>query len=278
MHSAPAVRAADWRSDAFHTVAPGIPLPPIAGAAFAAAGGAPGEWSCIASPVHCVAGMTAVTLQRSGCLTLEPEEAAALAAGFNRTFTGDGPRLIAGRGGVLICTFAQALEVETRDPQAVAGGDVFGFQPVGRDAPRLRRLMSEMEMWLFEHEINRARGAAGRKPVTGLWLWGQGAVPAVRPVLAGWTAGRDPLFSAFGDASEFPSPAAAGVLVSDDTPGSDTWTDVERRWLAPAAAALRAGSLRRLELCAGGSRSSVSRGPHFRIWRRLKAWWEYFDE
>jgi len=277
LHADPAVRTPGWRGEAFQVIAPGTPLPPVAGAALAAAGGAPGEWSCIASPVHCVAGMTAVTLPRNGCLTLEPEEAGALAFGFNRTFTGAGPRLIVGRGAVMICTFAQALEVETHDPQAVAGGDVFGFQPVGRDAPRMRRLMSEMEMWLFEHEINRARGAAGRLPITGLWLWGQGAVPAAPPMLTGWTAGRDSLFAAFGDAAEFPSPAVAGVLVSEDTPGSDAWPEVERRWLAPAAAALRAGRLRRLEFCAGDLRVRVSRGPHFRIWRRPRPWWEHFS-
>jgi hypothetical protein len=103
-------------------------------------------------------------------------------------------------------------------------------------------------------------------------------VPPVRPVLPGWTAGRDSLFAAFGDTAEFPSPAAAGVLVSEDTPGSDTWSDVERRWLAPAAAALGAGRLRRLELSAGGRRCSVSGGSSWRFWRRPRPWWEYFDE
>jgi hypothetical protein len=276
LRAAPTVPAADWRSVAFQGLAPGVDVPPVAGAALGAAGGAPGEWSCIASPVHCVAGMTSVTLPRDGCLTLNREETAALAADFNRTFAGGGSRLIDGRAGVLVCRFEQALEVETRDPEGVAGSDVFGCLPTGRDGPRLRRLMSEMEMWLFEHRINRARGARGLPPVTGLWLWGAGAVPAVPPVGSGWSAGRDPLFAAFGDAQSLPSPPGAGVLVSDDTPGSATWPEVERRWLAPAAAALASGALDRLELCAGARLVRVTGGWNWRVWRRPRPWWEYF--
>jgi hypothetical protein len=42
----------------------------------------------------------------------------------------------------------------------------------------LRRLGAEIEMWLHDHPINDARRRRGELPVTSLWLWGAGAVPA----------------------------------------------------------------------------------------------------
>ncbi len=278
--ASPAVRTADWRAAAFRAVSGAQSLPSIAGTALAAVGGGgvAGGWGCIATPVHCIAGMTAVAMHADGRLTLNDAQAAVLAADFNRVFAGAGVRLVVGPAAVLICVFDRALEVATHDPEAVAGGDVFGFQPAGRDAPRLRRLMTEMEMWLFEHEINRAREAGGLRPITGLWLWGEGAAAPALPTLQGWTAGRDPFFAAFGDQAHFPAVAGAGVVVCDDHPGSLTWPDFERRWLAPAVEALRSRRIRRLDLGAGRLCRSVVGGFHWRLWRRPVPWWESFDE
>jgi len=47
--------------------------------------------------------------------------------------------------------------------------------------------------------------------------------------------------------------------------------------LAPAAVALHAGRISRLDLSAGGRRFSVGRGPNLRFWRRPRPWWESFD-
>ncbi|HWJ35100.1 MAG TPA: hypothetical protein VNR70_07525 [Steroidobacteraceae bacterium] len=277
--AASSARVADWRAEAFRVIAPdATPMPPMATAALRAAfGEAPGAWVCFATPVHFSAGMSSVTMPGDGVMELSPEEADALAIDFNRTFAGAGVRLWVGRSAVLMCVFDRMLEATTHDPEAVAGHDVFGFQPAGRDAPRLRGLMSEMEMWLFDHSINRARTAHARRAVTGLWLWGGGPSGASIPTTRGWTAGHDPFFAAFGDATRFPHEAGPGVVVCSDHPGSSSWPDLEQRWLAPAAAALRSGRLRRLELSAGERCFSVGRGAKLRFWRRARPWWESFD-
>ncbi len=286
---------ADWRAEAFRVLAPQASItPPIAATALAAASSSaastvnaapaapPGAWCCIATPVYFTAGMSSVTMPDDGLVQLHPDEAAALASDFNRTFVDAGIRLFVTRAAILVCVFDGALEVTTHDPEAVAGHDLFDFQPAGTDAPRLRRLMSEIEMWLFDHALNRARTGAGRRPVTGLWLWGGGdARPApagpLLPAVHGWTAGHDPLFAAFGEATRFPTEAGPGVVVCTAQPGSATWADVEQRWLAPAAAALQSGRITRLDLSAGGRRFSVGRGPNLRFWRRPRPWWESFD-
>ena len=288
------VAVADWRADAFRALMPEAPMPPVGAAAWHAAparvkpdpaarcatGSAAAEewaWVCVATPVHLSAGMTSVALPRDGILALGPLEADALATDFNRVFGGDGVRLARGRAGVLLCAFDQIMEVNTHDPEAAAGQDVFGFQPSGAHAARLRRLMSEIEMWLFEHEVNRLRLVRAELPVTGLWLWGGGPTSAVMPVARGWTAGSDPFFSAFGNAEAWPSAPGAAVIVCDAHPGSEEWAEMERRWLAPAADRLRSRRLSRLDLSAGARRLSIGTGAHWRIWRRPRPWWESFE-
>src|SRR6202162_1928986 len=212
----------------------------------------------------------------AGNLDLPPGEAAALSADFNRVFAGADVRLSVGRGELLLCLFDERIEVATRDPEEVAENVVFGFQPTGPDGARLRRLMSEMEMWLFDHPVNRARAAQQRRPVTGLWLWGGGPTGEALPPVRGWCAGQDPFFGAFGNKHEYPRAAGSGVVVCAEQPGSSEWLAVERRWLVPAVADLRSGRLQRLDLSAADRRFSVGKGPNLRFWGRPRPWWGSF--
>jgi hypothetical protein len=271
-------RAADWRAEAFRAiVSEPVPVPPLAAASlYASLGDVPGAWVCLATPVHLVAGMSNVTLSQSGILDLGRAETESLATDFNRVFDDAGVRLLVGRPALLLCVFDRALTVATHDPEEVVGRDPFDFQAAGADARRLHRLMSEMEMWLFGHAVNRARAARSLLPVTSMWLWGGGAPVSALPIALGWTAGRDPLFAAFGAAREFPNEAGGGVVVCAEQPGSTAWPEVEERWLAPAVAALRSGRIRRLELSAADRRFSVGRSQAWRFWRRPRPWWESF--
>ena len=255
-------------------------MPPIGAMALrgAMAGGAAGgAWVCVATPVHLSAGMTHVTFPMDGVLQLQPAEAAALTADFNTVFEGAGVRLVAGLAGALLCVFDRPLDVLTHDPEVAMGHDVFGFQPSGGDAPRLRRLTSEIEMWLFEHAVNRQRTQRGLLPLTGLWFWGGGPVGANDVALPIWAAGEDIFFAAFGAASEWAGESGSGVVVSNDYPGSATWPEVERRWLQPAVAALRAGRLGQIHVSAAQRRFTITRGLSLRFWQRARPWWDYFD-
>ncbi len=297
-------QGADWRFEAFGVIAPvGTPMPPVAAMALHAASGrnvgsspdaaaqavtgaatqavtdaaaqaAPGAWVCVATPVHLLAGMSSVSLPEDGIVELSADDARLLAVDFNRVFAGAGVGLSVGRAATLLCVFDRTLDVAARDPEGAMGRDVFEFQPVGSDAPRLRRLMTEIEMWLYDHKVNRERAALGRQPVTGLWLWGGGTTNSQMPTVHGWVAGRDPFFAAFGAQMRFPPEASSGVVVCSDYPGSSTWLDTESRWLAPVASGLHSGRIERLELSVAERRFTVTRGRNWRFWRRPKPWWE----
>jgi hypothetical protein len=274
------VAVADWRADAFRTIAPPhAPLPGVAAAAlYAARGPVDGASVFLATPVHYLAEMTNVRLPAGGVLTLRGPEAEALAADFNRIWNGAGIRLLSGRSAGLFCVFDRPIEAASVDPGDVLDRHIAEHLPTGAAAPLLRRLMSEIEMWLFEHAVNRTRIADGAPALTGLWLWGGGPAVTSLPPVNGWTAGEDPLFNAFSARPEEPQRGpAAGVAVIAAEPGTPEWRERELGWLARSVAELRAGRIERLDLSAGHRCFSVTAGWSWRAWRSPRPWWEAFE-
>jgi hypothetical protein len=269
----------DWRAAAFRRICPSESMPAVAAAAlYAELGAVDGTWVFMATPVHYVAATSSVRLPREGVLQLEQSEARELAADFSRLWRGGGLKLVAGTRGTLYCVFDKPMQASTEDPQAVLGRDIWDFLPTGADAPELRRVMSEIEMWLFEHAVNRVRAVRAAADLSGLWLWGGGAMLPGLPPLRGWTAGGDALFGAFPARSQFLCGAGAGVVVLDEVPGSAQWPEAESRWLRPALAELRAGRIAHVDLSAGHRCHRLSAHWNWRFWRRTRPWWESFDE
>jgi hypothetical protein len=271
---------ADWRAQAFRLIAPEAAcVPAVATAALApGASRARGSWVCVATPVHLLAGMTSIGLAADGLLEIDSSEADVLAADFNRVFAGGGVSLERGRDALLLCRFDEPLRVTTSAPEEAAGRDLWPYLPGGDDAARLRSLTSEIEMWLFDHEVNRRRQEAQRPVINALWLWGGGAGDAAPPALSGWTAGDDPLFSSFAPVSRYPGAATSGVVTVPDWPGTPSWHDVEERWLTPALADLRAGRLARIELSARRRGLQLNARALRRFWRRARPWWEILTD
>lgn len=264
----------DWRADALRLVAPTAAIPGIAAAAlFAEQGSSEGASVFIAAPIRYVAEMSSVRMPADGILHLPRSEADALAADFNRVWDGAGVRLLAGRFTDLYCVLDQAVNAATHDPEDVRGRPIDAYLPTGSGSPRLRRLMSEMEMWLFEHAVNRIRSARSVPAVSGLWLWGGGAPATSLPVIAAWSMGDDPLFKALGAGRDA---AASGVAVVASDPGTAEWRDLESHGLQRSFADLHSGRIDRLALSAGHRCFSVRGRWNWRPWRRHRPWWESF--
>jgi hypothetical protein len=269
----------DWRADAFHVIAPQAPtMPGLSAVALFAASGAVGEaWVFFATPVRYVAEMSNVRMATDGILSLSHAEAETLAGDFNRVWHDAGIRLMTGRSAELFCVVEQPLPATTRDPEDVLDRHIDNYLPSGAGAARLRQLMSEIEMWLFDHAVNRTRMACDVPQVTGLWLWGGGATLASLPSVQGWTAGNDPFFGSFPGAGTGAADGAdSGVIVAADAPGTEAWREVESRWIEPALEQLRFGRLSRVELSAGDRCFSLSARWSWRFWRRRRPWWEAF--
>jgi hypothetical protein len=194
-----------------------------------------------------------------------------LALDFNRIWRDSGIAMKVGRFADLFCIFDAPLRVSTQDPEAVLDRHIEDFLPQGADAPRLRRLMSEIEMWLFEHAAAGASQARHSSTANGLWLWGGGALRTAPALLDLRSAGEDAMFSYFnGDVSR------GGVVVAP-RPDSAEWPAAEARWLEPAVTALKSGQVKRL-LLSGDERCFTIRAANLRrFWRRDRPWTEHFQ-
>jgi hypothetical protein len=127
----------------------------------------------LATPVHFVAGLSSVHLDARGLLEVEQGARQALAAEFNAVFAESGFRLEALASAFLL-TGPRTSQVSTVDPARLIGASIDEALPPASDAPTLRRLSAEIEMWLHSHPINEERQRRGRLPITALWLWGGG--------------------------------------------------------------------------------------------------------
>ena len=162
------------------------------------------------------------------------------------------------------------------DPGDALGEDVFEHLDTRPEARRWRRLESEAQVILHNHPLNARRAARGQAPVNALWLWGGGCLPAatVEHGATGYSSDATvrALAAAGGQARELPGgfTGAAGVY---DLEGSRDLAWIEREWLLPALAALRAGRIAALCLDDGDGWRLVLRRRHaLRVWRRPLAW------
>jgi hypothetical protein len=261
-----------------------------------------GQCAWLATPLHLVAGLDTVHLPRDGILALSPEERESLAADFARSLGGGGLALVpAGREAFLLLGLELGA-VRTVDPVECLGSDLSSLQPTGPSAVPLRRLMSEIEMWLHEHAVNQQRIARGARPLRALWLWGgdlpagpssegsaaSGAGAAPVPVMGraslvfaddAWTRAAAALAGArlaaegdWPDGGTFAEQARVLVTArfhGEDVPDAATF---ESRYLGPAFAALRAGSIDRLTVVGAGRSVTVGAGDRYWFWRPRRDW------
>ena len=109
------------------------------------------------------------------CSTIDAAEADALAADFNRSFGGaEVPAWRAGaRSAVAVSVRRAARGGRRAPPEEALGDDVWAHQPRGEGCAELRRLASEIEMWLFDHAVNRGAPCARRRRSSALCGFGE---------------------------------------------------------------------------------------------------------
>jgi hypothetical protein len=130
----------------------------------------------MATPVHLIAGLTSVHVDRRSILRLDANDQTALVADFQRVFHDSGFQLQPLASGDFLMLGPQMPIAETPEPARTLGAGIADAQRPDAANPALRRLGAEIEMWLHDHAVNDARGRRGEPPVTALWLWGAGSV------------------------------------------------------------------------------------------------------
>jgi len=179
----------------------------------------------------------------------------------------------------------QPMATASASPEVAQGSSPEAFLPSGGEAGAHDRLQGEIQMCLYEADVNRRRVQHGMPPVNALWLWGGGfAEPPLKqspakPLPALFTG--DPVFKGYWQSVQAPVadwPGDLGACLKVSPSGFVAVLPNEER--ADGAGAIDAnlsvlrrmlqrGRLRRATvLFADGLRADRGRWDALRLWRR----------
>jgi hypothetical protein len=271
--------------------------PPFAALAALGAGLDPGAlcWTA-ADPVHLRPQGAELFLTSGRHLDIAPDEAAACVAALDRVFAEDGITFRQLTPDRWVAIGADSLHEQTAPPSLAHGRSVDALLPTGPGARLWMQRFNEAQMVLHPLPINETREARGRPTINSVWFWGSGVVapPPVRPFVAIHADALEARgLAEAGGASVGPAPAdASASLAAARTGAVLCWIEdgiadaahgdvaawqaalgrLDRDFLAPAARALRAGEIDKLEVIVPAGRDgftlALTRGSLLRFWRR----------
>jgi hypothetical protein len=276
-----------WRAGLLRDLGAGPQVFPEAVIAASALQIAPASGVCLVAPVHAVAGMHRVHLHAAGILQLSADERVTLGRDFAAQF---GPDLkLHDAGNQWVLEAACAMAADDTDPLDWAGAPLERRPASSPQQRLLRRLGTEIEMWLAALPAGARRRGPGHLPVNLFWMWGggvmptRGELPELRvvsihgPVDDPWLAGCAMLAGI--PAAPLP-PAWPGVegtgrvMVLPTAADASQLLALEADWFQPALDDLRAGRLQTLRLRLGRRLQTVSYGRIRRLFRRNRPWWQ----
>ncbi len=76
---------------------------------------------------------------------------------------------------------AGPMKLNTPSLEAARGRNIEAYNPSGADARQWRRLLNELQMTWFAHEVNAEREQRGELPINGVWISGPVTSPNTRP-------------------------------------------------------------------------------------------------
>jgi hypothetical protein len=240
------------------------------------------DTSWLATPVALEARLDHVRLLDRGLLRLEESERVSCREEFARVF-GMQYHLQDGGERAFFLSGLPAAGMYTVDPARLLGTEIGPALP-GREASELRRLWTEIEMWLHGAAFNDVRERAGKRRVSALWLWGANAKPPRARTDAVYYGG-DPTIAALGRlaAQHAHDPKQLSQVDSDKphvvvefaalTGGPhESLEALDANWFAPAKSALATGDIQELELVVNDRRFHIGARPQWKFWRRRQPW------
>ena len=224
-------------------------------------------WAVV-SPVRLAAGLDHVQMGQ----VLPPLPAAVVAA-FNRDF-GATDGVLVPSGGQWLWALPQPLAVVANDPHGLSGHDAGPRLPQGADAARVRRWMTEAQMWL--HGQDSPGGA------NALWPWGFGVAAAFadRPARPWPVAGADDWVRSWPVADAATQGPAADTRVAlwrlaDHAGPAGAFAAADVAWCAAIDAALATAG--QVTVWLAGTRHELRASDRWRFWRRWhtpRPWWQ----
>lgn len=129
-----------------------------------------------ADPVNLQEDQNYLMMSYPAVLDLDLDEAKVMADSINQHFAEDGWSLEVAEPQRWYLKLDKNPGIQTTPLWRAVGRDVFGLMPVGENSRQWHSWLMELQMLLFTHPVNEARTEQGKAAVSGLWLWGGGAL------------------------------------------------------------------------------------------------------
>ena len=130
-----------------------------------------------ADPVHLQADMDHAILRDSHGLDLNLEESEALITELNAHFQQDGIRFLINDKDSWFININDHEKISTTPVHDVISRNVYSFMPQGEDALYWKKVMNEVQMLLYQSQVNAQREENNKLPINGVWFWGEGDLP-----------------------------------------------------------------------------------------------------
>jgi hypothetical protein len=155
--------------------------------------GGQGAQLLITEPAHLAVrndGLVYMPIAPSGLTT---NDASALVATLNHHFASEGLRFCVLSPLRWLVIANSPIDAQFVPGPLMPGASVFENLPVGADAKRFRRVMTEAQMLLHDHPVNQSRETRREPVVNSIWLWGEGALPTPPLGRYAHVVGDDPI-------------------------------------------------------------------------------------
>jgi len=242
-------------------------------------GDRPANWIAAADPIYLEPRLDHLCLHALRRTGLEPAEMRALIDHLQASLGDENGFGFMRLGTYSYLSAKSPIATASMPPYVVDQQKPDEYLPTGDKEAEHRKLLSEIEMALHEHEVNLERESEGQSPINSLWLWGGGTAPeritrAQPPLFSDDGLLTGYWYSATGVAENWPGSisscidrSVAGFVA--ETPEFDDSPELLTDCLRGLREALRTGRLSSLTLLfRDGIRAEVRRSHSLRVWRR----------
>jgi len=237
--------------------------------------------------VHLAAGLDRLTfLQLTGPAAVTVAEREGLAPLISGHLQNSPLRLRTGAKGQWFLHSSRPLDLQTASPDAATANELEAVMPSGAAAGELRRVMTECQMLLHDHDVNERRQRRGLPTINSLWPWGGGVLmpqsPRSLPQMFADDEFSRGIYRLHSLDVESAPPNASALLqratlskpvvavIAAESPAV-----LESEWIDPLVTALRAGRIRRVDLVLDEWHIHATRGMLRSFWRKplpVSAW------
>ena len=238
------------------------------------------HWALI-SPCHLQIHSDHVAMQDPDVLQLGEDESRTLLVAMQPYFEEDGITLHWHSAHTWLAQGSVFQKLASASLARVRGQPTDPWIPRQSAAQSLRRLQNEMQMLLYTHAVNDARGARGQAPVNGFWISGTGS-PLAASAAPHLTASTSlalfaPTSGSFGLVSPhamYIEKLSASALRDDARAWTQAWQDLDTEIFSPLASQHPSDPSQglRITFCGEkGARTCVL--GRASLWQRIKQQW-----